>query len=285
MPEKILTATVPHFNRIHDWRGAWMMEYASVMALRELVLNTNFAEHMQAPAMAYGDEEDSIIEYVPSKAGKNIAMIRLTGTMMKSRSSYGGTSTVDVRRSLRNAANDPNVSGILLAIDSPGGTSAGTYELGQDVKRAADTKPTWAFIDDLCASAAYWAASQCSQIYAANPTSQVGSIGTYWTLYDHSAKYEKDGVKVHHFTTGPLKGAGVPGAPITDQQAANFDGQVQQMQTYFDEAVRTGRNMSVKELQQVRTGGMFFARDAIGLKLIDGIKSLEATIKALASAK
>jgi len=208
-----------------------------------------------------------------------------SGALIKSASSMGGTSTVQLRRDISNAANDPNVSAIMLAIDSPGGTAAGTYELGAAVKRASSLKPTWAFVEDLGASAAYWMASQASQIFAANPMTQVGSIGTYWTLYDTSKMLEADGVKVHHFATGPLKGAGAYGTVVTEEQAAHFQAQVDTMQTHFDEAVRLGRNLSRNELASVRTGGVFSAKEAQALKLIDGIKSFEQVLKSLAQAK
>lgn len=280
MPD-IITASVPHFERIADWRGLWLMEATAMHTMREALAAMDWAAHMAGPA----PRPTSSTTLIPTKNDKSIAIISASGTLMKSASSMGGTSTVQLRRDISSAANDPSISGILLAIDSPGGTAAGTYELGGAVRRAADTKPTWAFIEDLGASAAYWMASQASQIYAANPMTQVGSIGTYWTIYDTSAMLEKDGVKVHHFATGPLKGAGAYGTPMTEEQAAHFQAQVDQMQTHFDDAVRYGRNMSRNELAAVKTGGVFGAKEAMGLKLIDGIKSLEQVLKSLAQAK
>jgi signal peptide peptidase SppA len=204
---------------------------------------------------------------------------------MKSQPSFGGTSTVQFRREVRSAANDPNVSGILLRFDSPGGTVSGTADAAADIRAARRKKPVWAFGDDLVASAAYWLASQADHFVVNNATAMVGSIGTYVAVADLSAAAEREGVKVHLFTTGPLKGLGVPGTQITDDQAAHVQRLVNETQTHFDEAVRKGRGMTATQVAAVRSGAMFPATEAVGLKLIDGVRSLESTLEALAAAK
>jgi ClpP class serine protease len=166
-------------------------------------------------------------------------VIEARGLLMKQQSWMGGTATLQLRRDIRAAAADPNVSAILLAIDSPGGTAAGTADLAADVRAAARQKPVWAQIEDLGASAAYWLASQADQVFANTARRpMVGSIGTYQTVYDLSAAAEQEGVKVFHFATGPLKGAGMPGTPVTEEQQADFQGRVDAVQDSFDAAVR-----------------------------------------------
>lgn len=272
--------SVPAFGRIHDWAGEWMILPAAFEALRATVLATNWAEHMAAGPRPL----ESTLQMVPVKGGKAIARIDLSGTLMKSASSFGGTSTVQTRRDINAAASDPNVSGILLAIDSPGGTVAGTAELGDAVKAAGRQKPVYAWVDGLAASAAYWAASQADLIFAGNRMSQIGSIGTYATVYDYSQATEAEGIKVHHFTTGPLKGMATPGTAITPEQAEYMQARVNEMQTHFDAAVRAGRGMNASQLAAVKSGAVWQAADALEKRLIDGIKTYEQTLAALASA-
>src|SRR5581483_9650939 len=109
------------------------------------------------------------------------------GMLMKGQSSMGGTSTVMARRDIRQAVADQDVAGILLAIDSPGGTVAGTDDLAAEVRQARTSKPVWAAIDDLGASAAYWVASQTQRVTVNSPTALVGSIGTLQVIRDLSA--------------------------------------------------------------------------------------------------
>jgi signal peptide peptidase SppA len=220
---------------------------------------------------------------VSGRGGKSLAVVEVNNVLTKS-ATWWGTSSVQVRQNVRQAAADPNVSGILLAIDSPGGTVAGTADLAADVRAARRQKPVWAQIQDLGASAAYWVASQADQVFANDRTALVGSVGTLMTVYDMSALAEKAGVKALVFATGPLKGTGAMGAPVTDGQQAYLQQIVDDSQASFDAAVRAGRGMSAKELAAVRTGAVFTAPQALDLKLLDGIRSLDRTLEALAQA-
>lgn len=222
--------------------------------------------------------------FIAGKGGKSVAVVEARGLLMKG-SSWFGTSTRQIRENIRAAAADPNVSGVLLAIDSPGGMAAGTSDLATDVKAATRKKPVWAQIEDLGASAAYWLASQADMIFANSETTEVGSIGTYQTVYDLSGAAEREGVKVFHFATGPLKGAGAPGTVLTDVQQADFQRRVDAVQASFDAAVRSGRSMTAAQLTAVRSGGVFPAKEALALKLIDGVQGFDRTLSALASAK
>lgn len=272
--------SVPQFARLEDYAGLWAYEPTRFFQAWQVYTQTDWARHMAAaqPTRSSG------IEYIKGARG-NVAVIKATGSLMKQTSSMGGTSTIQLRRDIRAAANDKDVSAILLAVDSPGGTVAGTSDLAADVATARTRKPVWAHIDDLGASAAYWVASQADAIFANSPTALIGSIGTIMTVYDLSKNAEKEGVKAMVFATGPLKGAGTPGTEITDDQAAYFQAMVDESQTYFDDAVMRGRGLSSSELANVKTGGVFSAVKAKELRLIDGIRSLDDTIEAIAKAK
>ncbi len=82
-----------------------------------------------------------------------------------------------------------------------------------------------------------------------------------------------------------MKGAGVPGTAITDEHAGDYQRRVNEAQTHFDAAVRKGRGMNAAQLAAVRTGRVFPAAEAVDAKLIDGIKSFDRTVEALAAAR
>lgn len=271
----------PPAARMADYWGCWAYEPGRFFAQWEVVRGMNLAEHMAAPPMP----RNPTMLTEPGAGGRSVARVVMRGTLMKGTSSFGGTSTVQLRRDIRQAAADPNVSGILLDIDSPGGTVAGTADLANEVKAARKRKPVWAHIDDLGASAAYWVASQADQVFANDKTALVGSIGTLMTVYDYSGQAEKEGVRPNVFATGPLKGAGTPGSPVSEEQRAYFQKLVDDSQASFDAAVRSGRGMTAAQLAAVRTGGVFTASEALDLKLIDGIRSVDRTLEALARAK
>lgn len=269
---------VPEFSRLHDWLGVWSMEPMSFETMVEALKRVDLVAHVRASEGVKIPVRSQLEKTPPDRNGGSIAIIKVVGTLMKSQSSFGGTSTVQLRRDIRQAASDPDVTGILLAIDSPGGTTAGTHDLAAEVKAARRTKPVVAQIDDMGASAAYWPASQADAIYASNPTTMVGSIGTYATVYDYSEMFGKEGIKTYNFATGPLKGMGTPGTIVTEEQRAHWQDIVEQSQKSFDDAVRLGRGMSAKELADVRTGAVWIGENAISKKLIDGIQSMSKTI-------
>ncbi len=269
----------PAFNRLADWVGLWAMEPLSFRCLAEQLSRIDLAAHVinEKPP-----EMKSALEKVPARNGQSVAIVKVMGTLMKSQSSVGGgTSTVQLRRDIRQAATDQEVSAILLAIDSPGGTSAGTDDLASEVRMAAKQKPVWAHIDDLGASAAYWVASQASQIFANSPTAQVGSIGTFMVVYDMSEAAANEGIKVHRFATGPLKGAGARGTVLTEEQRAHLQQLTDETQSSFDAGVKRGRSLTDRQLADVRTGGVWTAQNAINMKLIDGIRPLGKTLDEL----
>lgn len=206
-----------------------------------------------------------------------IAVIALAGLLMKQESKYGGTSTVRTRQAVRAASQADNVTAILMVVDeSPGGTAAGTDELAQDVAQANRQKPVVAHIQDLGASAAYYAVTGAGKIFA-TPGSLVGSIGTVAMVEDTSKQFELAGVKVYVVSTGPLKGAGADGTPVTPQYLAYVQGIVNGLNAGFKSAVMSGRRMNEAQFAAVSTGGVWLAPEAQNLGLIDKAQSLDET--------
>lgn len=280
MQPDLLTLTVPQFARAMDYAGAWAIEPERGAKLWDRMRGIDLAAHVanaetpklraEAPTVAVGRQ--------------NVAVVMLTGILMKQVSSAdNGTSTVAARREIRKAANDPKVDAILIAIESPGGTVSGTFDLGVDVAAAAKRKPVYAFVDDLCASAAYWIASQADAVFANADTALVGSIGTFNVVYDLSGAAKQAGIQPFVFRTGPIKGSGTPGEPISDEQRAYWQDLVDNAQVSFDAAVRRGRGLTPAQLEAAKTGGVFPAPRAMDMKLIDGIQSFDQTLQDLAA--
>lgn len=211
-----------------------------------------------------------------------IAVIQLVGPLTKGFSFFSGTSTVEIRSKLRAALINPDVKAILLHIDSPGGTVAGTADLADDVKAVNKIKPVVAHIDDLGASAAFWVASQATRI-TANRTAEVGSIGTVAVVDDLSKMFDKAGIKVHVISTGKFKGAFEMGSEITDAQLEHLQEVVDDLNEHFLEGVTEGRDMSMSDLKKVADGRTFIASKAMGFGLIDAVQPISETVSEIAS--
>ena len=274
---------VPHFARLDEYLGPWMIYPPAFDALVAAARSVDLGAHVRA-ALAAPAKVPTAAETVEASNGKKVGVVRVLGPMMKGQASMGGTSTVAARRQIRSAATDPEISGILLAFDSPGGTVAGTADLAADVRFAARRKPVIAHADDLLASAAYWVASQADEVWANAPTALVGSIGTLIEVTESPGRAERLGVRERVFSTGPLKAVGGD-APITDEQASYLQSLADKLQVEFDAAVKKGRRLSAAQMNEVRSGAVFVADDAQRLGLVNGVRSLGATIDALAGAK
>lgn len=269
-----MDANIPYYEQ---WTGPWAMLpeafYNTFELFRRLDLHLHLEQQLAQPIQAAAGS-------LTQTAGQ-VAVISLTGKLMKQRASMGGgTSTVEARRDIRAAARDPDVSAILLRIDSPGGTAAGTKELADDIAAAAAKKPVHTYIEDMAASAAYWAASRSTMI-TANATAIVGSIGTYGVVHDMSGAAAMQGVKVHVIRAGEHKGVGTPGTEITADHLADMQRLVDQLNDHFLEGVAAGRGMNMDAVKALADGRAYLAADALKLGLIDSIGTFEQALAAL----
>lgn len=209
-----------------------------------------------------------------------VAVIELAGVLGKDRSWFTDTSMRDAQRQVERAVEDPAVNAILLNIDSPGGTVAGTSDLAEAVFAARQRKPVVAYISDLGASAAYYVASQAGRIYG-DTDALVGSIGVYTVVPDFSAFYSKEGIKVHVIRAGEMKGAGQPGTEVTDAQLADFQREIDQLNDTFLEAVARGRGWTRERVERLNDGRVHVGRHAVELGLLDGVMSFGAVLEGL----
>lgn len=261
----------------HDWMG----KAKNMMALcgQDILKQYNPKEAYQQILNA-----EPIVErrelYGITQSG--IAIIPIVGVMTKGSSKFG-TSTLDTRRALRDAVNDDKVKGIMLHLDTPGGSFAGLDELAGAIAKAAQRKPLHAHADDIVASAGMYAASQASRL-TINQTGEAGSIGTYAVIEDTSGAAEMAGVKVHLIATGKMKGMGTPGTEITEPQLARMQDMVNRAQTFFNQALINGRGLDKAQVSAlVEDGGTYFAKDAKAKGLVDAVESYDASLDYLAS--
>ncbi len=271
--------------------GAWLMEpiwfQEAVNVIKSGKMPTSPQAQEELPSAYSGkavrasrsDGSAGPVLYTVTNDG--VAVIEMEGPMMKGYSKFGGTNTLAVRVALRAAAEDPDVTGIMLHIDSPGGHVAGTAEVADEVRNVKKAKPVFAHIDDLGASAAFWVASACDSI-SINQMGKTGSIGTVAVVEDSSKMYEAAGVTVHVISTGAFKGAFNPGAPVTAEHLAYLQEMIDGINQFFLAAVQKGRGMSATKLAAIADGRVFSAAKALELGLVDAVQPFD---KALAEVK
>lgn len=213
-----------------------------------------------------------------------VAIISIIGAMMKGGSKFSDTTnSVLIRQAVRDAAADSTIKSIMLHIDSPGGTVAGTQELARDVLAARQSKPVHAFVDDMAASAALWIVSQTGHI-TAGQTSSIGSIGVIMVVTDSSKAAEMAGIKVHVIATGEHKGAGVPGTEITESHLSVFQERADDLNAIFIAAIASGRGMTVDAVSALADGSVMLAEKAKAAHLIDEVGTFESALERLKAA-
>lgn len=214
----------------------------------------------------------------------SIAYIPVKGTLMKTVPSWmaywgiDATSYQDLKTDIDAAVKDKRIESIVLDIESPGGQVAGIHDAADAIFEARKSKPVKAYIQDLCASAAYWLAAQADEIVA-NQDAMVGSIGVYSVHTDSSARAEKQGFKVHVVRSGDHKGMGIPGDEITESQIASAQRIVDGLAESFISAVGRGRSMERADVQLRASGEVWLSSKAVELGLVDRVASRSAAFK------
>lgn len=218
-------------------------------------------------------------ETVSAASSGSVAVLPLYGLILQrgnmDLSGPSCTSVVRFAQDLRQAINDPSVKAIVIDVDSPGGTVAGVDELASEIFNARKQKKITAVSNCLCASAAYYLASQCSEMMV-SPSSQTGSIGVYATHVDTSKADEMEGLKFTLISYGANKTQGNSYEPLTDAARQDMQQLVDHYGTMFERAVARGRKVKLEDVQnKFGQGRMFNAKDAVRLGLADSIGTLD----------
>ncbi len=205
-----------------------------------------------------------------------VAIIPVQGVLMQKDQECGPVGMETIASYIRNADEDPSVNAIILDINSPGGTVAGTPNFGKAIEETK--KPIIAFVNELAASAAYWAASKTDMIIASDKNAEVGSIGVQLEFMDLQPYYEDLKVKFHSIQSNYSK---LKNQDFRDIQAGNYDQYRKEvldpLALRFIEEVKKSRG-KIKD-DDLLAGKVVFAEYGIEANLVDRIASLDEAIQ------
>ena len=159
---------------------------------------------------------------------------------------------------------------VIVHIDSPGGTTAGSQQLYDSLRALQDKKPMVVVVDGLAASGAYIAALSCDHIIAQD-TSLVGSIGVLFQYPNFTQVLKTIGIQVEEIKSSPLKAAPNGFEPTSPEARTAINAIVIDSYAWFKGLVKDRRRMNDAELTAVADGRVFTGRQGVGLKLVDGI--------------
>lgn len=220
---------------------------------------------------------------VPASQRGAVAVIPIHG-VIEHRASFllevfGGTSVESIRAMLRAAVADPQISSIVLDVDSPGGGVEGVTELAAEIRGARAAKRVVAVANTMACSAGVWLASQADQVLV-SPSGQVGSIGVYAVHFDLSDAYAAEGVKPTVISAGEHKTDGNEFEPLSDDAKAQMQRRVNAYYAQFVNDVALGRRVTRATVEaDYGQGIVFLAKDALAAGLVDGIGTLDDALR------
>lgn len=197
----------------------------------------------------------------------------------------GGTSVQGLQRAFREALADPEVAGILLDVDSPGGAVSGIPEFGEEIRAARGQKPIVAVSNTLMASAAYWLGSQADELVL-TPSSLTGSVGVVMAHQDWTGADEKIGVKTTLVHAGEHKVETYPETPLSDEARAYMQDLVDYTYEQFVTAVAKGRGVSAAHVRdRFGQGRVLDPKPAVAAGMADRVATFEDAVVRLAQGK
>ena len=191
--------------------------------------------------------------------GNYVARVKITGLIRNDQE------RVD---SLERLAKSRSAKAVIVRIDSPGGTTAGSEQLHTALKNIAAAKPLVVVVDGLAASGGYIAAMSADHIVA-QETSLVGSIGVLFQYPNVTDLLKTIGVKVEEVKSSPLKAAPNGFEPTSPEARAAIEALVKDSYAWFRGMVKDRRKMDDATLDQVTDGRVFTGRQGVALKLVD----------------
>ena len=206
-------------------------------------------------------------------SGKHTALVELTGVI----DSSGEASADHITAALQSAFKDKNTQGVILRVNSPGGSPVQAGVIYDEIRRLRGLYPNiplYAVVEDICASGGYYVASAADRIYV-DKASLVGSIGVIMNGWGFTGAMEKLGVERRTLTAGENKAFLDPFAPMDEKQKQYAQSMLGEIHQQFIDVVKKGRGNRLKESPELFSGLIWTGTKSIELGLADALGSVD----------
>lgn len=205
--------------------------------------------------------------------GKHTALVQVNGVIAND----SAASAEQITAGLQAAFKDSNTMGVVLRINSPGGSPVQAGQINDEIRRLRAQHPNiplYAVVEDVCASGGYFIAVAADQIFV-NRASLVGSIGVLMDGFGFSGVLNKLGVERRLLTAGDNKGFLDPFSPLDPKQRAHAQQMLDDIHAQFIDVVKRGRGDRLKADPQIFSGLVWTGERSIELGLADALGSVE----------
>ncbi|PTE01418.1 S49 family peptidase [Pandoraea apista] len=214
---------------------------------------------------------------VGSSSGKHTALVTLSGEI----SPDGQASAQKINAALESAFDDSSAAGVILRINSPGGSPVQAGMIYDDIARLRakyPKKPLYVVVEEICASGGYYVAAAADKIYV-DKASIVGSIGVLMDGFGFTGLMDKLGIERRLLTAGRNKGILDPFSPQTEQQKTYALDMLEQVHQQFIGAVKKGRGNRLKDDPDLFSGLFWTGQRSIELGLADGLGTVDSVAR------
>jgi protease-4 len=216
-------------------------------------------------------------------AGKHTALVEIRGVIAADQP--GGADAVTT--GLQEAFKDKNTQGVVLRINSPGGSPVQAGHINDEIRRLRaryPSIPVYAVVEDICASGGYYVAAATDKIFV-NESSILGSIGVLMDGFGFSGALEKLGVERRLLTAGENKGFLDPFSPLNPEQIEHAKTMLSSIHEQFIKVVREGRGDRLKDSPEIFSGLMWTGLKSVEMGLADGLGSVEYVAREIIKAE
>lgn len=218
----------------------------------------------------------------PNIPANSVGVLPMSGPLTKYNGDCGEPGMVQRNSWLLDMARRDNIGSVIMLMDTPGGEA-----------RAADTttstiqnfkKPILSYVDGMSASLGVWFTSSCDEVYLGSEMSEMGSVGSYCTLWDFSGYLEKNGIKMIEIyapqSTDKNK-------DYRDARSGDISGIQNDLKMHVDAFIKSVANSggntmrsdtARSNMKEWSSGKMFYAKDAVKMGLADGIRSFDQVV-------
>lgn len=205
--------------------------------------------------------------------GKHTALVDIVGVI----DARGDASADRVTEALQNAFKNRSTQGVILRINSPGGSPVQAGIIYDEIRRLRGIYPNipmYAVVEDICASGGYYIAAAADKIYV-DKASIVGSIGVIMDGWGFTGTMEKLGVERRALVSGENKAFLDPFSPVDEKQKRHAQSMLDEIHKQFIDVVRKGRGKRLKESPDLFSGLLWTGERSVELGLSDGLGSVD----------
>lgn len=208
---------------------------------------------------------------LPASKIEHTALVDIQGVIAANAEANADT----IVTGIRNAFDSEQAQGLILRLNTPGGSPVQAGVINDEIKRLQATRPdfpVYAVIQDICASGGYYIAAAADEIYA-DKASIVGSIGVRMDSFGFTGTMEKMGVERRLLTAGEHKGFLDPFLPVQQEDVDHVTTMLDNIHQQFIDVVKTGRGDKLGDDPKLFSGLIWSGEQALPLGLIDGLAS------------